>query len=89
MKHFDECRLSFGYEDIDFAPIVFANLGFIDPSSRKVLHDIIKMAAENMSKDSKIKSYIHIKIGVSLARSDTQAGVTRYYYDFGYKYYDE
>ena len=48
------------------------------------------MASENMSKDiSKIKSYIYTKIGVSLARSDAQAGVARYYYHFGYKYYDK
>ena len=65
------------------------DFGF-DPRSRKVLDDIIKMASENMNKDiSKIKSYIYTKIGVSLARSDAQAGVARYYYNFGYKYYDK
>ena len=90
LKHFDECKLSYGYEDIDFSPIIFENFGFIDPRSRKVLDDIIKMASENMGKHtSKIKSYIYTKIGISLARSDAQAGGARYYYNFGYKYYDK
>ena len=55
----------------------------------KVLDDVIKLAAENMGKDYvRIKSSIYTKIGVSLSRSDAQAGVARYYYNYGYRYSD-
>ena len=89
MSRLSECKLSFGYENIDFVPIIFENFGFIHPGSRKCLDDIIKMAFDNMNKDiSKIKSYIYTKSCVSLARSDDRAGVARYY-NFGSKYYNK
>ena len=80
IKHFDECMWIVVWI---WRHWIFSNyfwkFGFIDPRSRKVLDDIIKMASENMSKDiSKIKSHIHTKVGVSLARTDEQAGVARY-----------
>ena len=46
-----------------------------------------KMAASNMNKKvGPIKSYLYTKIGISLTRSDAQAGVARYYYNYDYKY---
>ena len=84
---FEECKLSNGYEDIQFSPLIFESFGYIDPRSRKILDDVIKMAAENMNKGiSKIKSYLYTRIGTSLSRSDAQAGVARYYYNNSYKY---
>ena len=87
ISKFGECKLAHGYEDIDFCPLIFEVFGYIDPRSRRMLDGIIKMAAKNMNKDvSKIKSYIYTRIGVSLSRSDAQAGVARYYYNFSYNY---
>ena len=34
-----------------------------------------------------VSNHIYTKIGISLARSDAQAGVARYYYNYDYKYY--
>ena len=34
-----------------------------------------------------IKSNIYTKIGISLAKSDAQAGIARYYYNYDYNYY--
>ena len=79
--------MAHGYEDIDFCPLIFESFGYIDPRSRKVLDNIIRLAATNMNKDYfKIKTYIYTKIGISLSRSDAQAGVARYYYNFSYSY---
>ena len=86
-KYYDLKMKKFGYEDIEFCPIIFESFWYIDPRSRKVLDDIIKLAAKNMNKDfSKIKTFIYTRIGISLSRSDAQAGVARYYYNFSYNY---
>ena len=88
LKKFDKCDMARGYEDMQSAPIIFETFGYIDPRSRKFLDKVIKLAALNMNKDKgPIKSSIYTKIGISLAKSDAQAGIARYYYNYGYNYY--
>ena len=88
MKKFDECILARGFEDSKPAPVIFETFGYIDPRSRRVLDRIIKLAAMNMNTNvGKIKTNIYTKIGISLAKSDAQAGIARYYYNYDYNYY--
>ena len=88
IKKFDECQLARGFEDSKPAPIIFEAFGYIDPRSRKVLDQIIKLAAQNMNTSvGPIKSSIYTKIGISLSKSDAQAGIARYYYNYDYNYY--
>ena len=58
------------------------------PRSRRFLDKIIKLAASNMNKNiGPIKTSIYTKIGISLAKSDPQAGIARYYDNYDYNYY--
>ena len=53
-----------------------------------VLDQIIKLAAKNMNTSiGLIKSSICTKIGISLSKSDAQAGIARYHYNYDYNYY--
>ena len=53
-------------------------INYIDPRSRRVLDTIIKLAATNMNRNvGKIKTNMYTKIGISLAKSDAQAGIAR------------
>ena len=59
--------------------VIFETFGYIDPRSRRTLDRIIKLAATNMNTNVvKIKTSIYTKIGISLTKSDAQAGIARY-----------